>query len=190
MSTKYRAAIGAIFATGLTASLAGLLARPATAAPPPAATQTAGASPAHFEPSSDPESQARTISTHGSWTAVCIGRMLLVIDEFEDGSHFAIVDRADGKFGLVLSSPRWHLTKGMRLRMTINIDGRVFSGDVQVISETMLALDDVGKEFVVALYGGQRATIEVGQYSAEVTQLADAAAAIDDAVRYQVAAAR
>jgi hypothetical protein len=201
MSTKYRLAIGAAFAIGLTASAAGLSAAPAVAAAPgqvcyfgecaPGAAPQVPAQPA-AQPSqsgSGCQDSAQTISEHGSWKAVASCSMIMIVDEFDDGSKFAIVDTG-GKVGIVLKNPHWHLSTGKRFVVTISVDGHEFSAMVPALDSTMIGLEDVSMDFVKALYRGHKARIQVGQESFTMTRLADAAAALDDAIRYQKRVAR
>jgi hypothetical protein len=200
MSTQ-RSAIGAAFAIGLSGSVVGLLTSPAAAAPgqvcyfgecgPGTAPQApASPSPVSGGQSAGSGSPVQKISEHGSWIAVSSGRMLMIIDKFSDGSQFAIVDRGDGNFGVILKNPRWRLATGQRYIMTIKIDGHAFTAMSPALDETMIGLENASKDFVAALYSGHRARIEVGEFSAEITRLADAAAAMDDAIRYRQTVAR
>jgi hypothetical protein len=190
MSNTYRAAIGAALAIGLIGSSALTLAGPAAAA---SSGQTcyfgecgdgiAPRTPVVAPAPESQDSQVEKISEHGSWKAFASGRMVMVVDEFEDGSKFAIVSSGRGKVTLVLSNPHWHLQKGSRTRMTITVDGQAYAATVTAINETMLTLDDVSKEFLQAFYHGDRAQIRVGDFRAEMQSLPDAQRVIDDAER-------
>jgi len=196
MST-YRAVIGTAFVIGLMGSSALTLAAPAMAAP---AGQTcyfgectdgpAPRTPVVAPAPKTEEAQVEKICEHGSWKAVAYGRVVMIIDEFDDGSRFAFVDPGDGKIRLVLSNSRWHLSKGRSIKMTVTIDGEAYAATVTAIDETMLAVDDVSREFLQAFYHGDRALIRVGDFKFEMRSLPDAARTIDDAIRYQKVASR
>jgi hypothetical protein len=51
-------------------------------------------------------------------------------------------------------------------------------------------VDGASKELLKALYNGRKGRIEVGEYSFDMTNLADAAAAIDDVVTHMQQASR
>jgi hypothetical protein len=202
MSTKYRLAIGAAFAIALTTSVAGLSTAPAVAGTPGQVCYFgecgAGVAP-QPQPPAEPASACQggqsddtvqKIAEHGSWKALASCKMLLIIDEFDDGSQFGFVDAGDGKIGLVLKNPSWHLSTNKRYVMTISVDGHAFSAMVPAVDETMLGLEDVSTDFVKAFLRGHRAHIQVGQDSYELRQLADAAATLDDAIRYRKNAGR
>jgi hypothetical protein len=71
----------------------------------------------------------------------------------------------------------------------VRIDGEVFKGTA-VPNEGFLEVGGVSKAFVAALYRGRKGHIEVGEYRFDMTNLADAAAAIDDLARYQQTSSR
>jgi hypothetical protein len=192
MFDKSRAALAAILAIGLTGSLVGSFVGPALAAP----GQTCyfgecgpGATPARTE-QAQPGNQAVMIGTHGNWKAMMVGQGAMIVDQFDNNAKFAILVYPEGKVGLMLSHPDWHLTKGQQVQMTINIDGHVFKGTAVAGDGSVLEVDGVSKELATAFYKGQKGRIEVGQYKFDMTNLADAAAAIDDVIHYKQTASR
>jgi hypothetical protein len=136
-------------------------------------------------PASAQPSEARALPKHGSWKAVVIGEGAMIVDEFDNGAKFAILAYPEGKIGLLLSHPDWHLKRGQQVEMVVRIDGEVFGG-----SAGFLEVDGVSKALVAALYRGRKDRIEFADYRFDMTNLANAAAAIDDVVRYQQTASR
>jgi hypothetical protein len=68
--------------------------------------------------------------------------------------------------------------------MSIEIDGEVYTGKAVVNDKGLLEVEGVSKDLLKALYNGRKGRIEVGEYSFTMSNLADAAAAIDDAVAH------
>ena len=137
-----------------------------------------------------PEKQPVTFASHSSWSAVAAGDgTIIIMDEFHDGSKFAIVDAGE-KVGLLMTNPAWHLGSGNRYTMKISIDGKAFSATVPALDDTTLGLEDIEADFIATFYHGRAARIEIGQYSADILSLPDAASTIDDAVRYKKTAMR
>jgi hypothetical protein len=85
----------------------------------------------------------------------------------------------------MMTNPSWHLVLGQNFTMKITVDGNVFSSVVPVVDETTHGLEDVESSFIGAFYHGHTGRIEIGQYSADITSLPDAASAIDDALLYK-----
>ena len=189
MLKKSRAAVSAVLALGLAGALAGSWAVPASAAPGQvcyfgecgASSGTASRSTA---PQSAPQSAPRELPRHGSWHAVTMGGGAMIVDEFPNGAKFAILAYPQGGFGLLLTHPEWHLKKGQRADMSIEIDGEVYTGKAVVNDKGLLEVEGVSKDLLKALYNGRKGRIEVGEYSFTMSNLADAAAAIDDAVAH------
>jgi hypothetical protein len=191
MSNKSRT-VSALLAIGVAGMLAGSWVGPASAAPGQVcyfgecSTSTAPAAP----PASAQPSEARALPKHGSWKAVVIGEGAMIVDEFDNGAKFAILAYPEGKIGLLLSHPDWHLKRGQQVEMVVRIDGEVFGGSAVVNEKGFLEVVGVSKALVAALYRGRKGRIEVADYRFDMTNLADAAAAIDDVVRYQQTASR
>lgn len=178
-----RVAVSALFALGLAGAAAGL-ASPASAAPGQVcyfgecrASTGPSAQPA---PAPTPAStQSKVIARRGSWSAVLVGEGAMIIDEFANGSKFAIVAYPEGKFGLMLTHPEWRLKAGQRAEMSVKIDGETYKGTAVANDKGILEVDGCSKEMLKALYGGRQGRIEVGDYSFTMTNLSDAKSVID-----------
>ena len=183
MSKMSRTAVSAALALALAGALAGASTAPASAAPGQVcyfgecSTSTAP-SPA---PANN-QAKARPLPQHGSWRSVLIGQGAMVYDQFDNGAKFAILFYPEGKFGLLMGHPEWHLKAGQQASMTVRIDGDVYTGKAVANDNGLLEVDGVSKELLKALYNGRKGRIEVGDYSFDMTNLADAAAAIDDVI--------
>lgn len=140
--------------------------------------------------STSTQSKARLLAKHGSWSAVLVGQGAMVVDEFANGSKFAILTYPGGKFGLLLTHPEWRLPRGQRAEMTIRIDGDVYKGNAVANENGMLEVDGPSKALLTALYRGQKGQISVGDYRFDMTNLADAAAAIDAVIAHLKTASR
>ncbi|MFO1159404.1 MAG: hypothetical protein U1E60_11240 [Reyranellaceae bacterium] len=186
MFKRSRMAVSALLALGL----AGVLAAPASAAPgqvcyfgecrPSVASNAAPSAPA---PATVPTSQARgVVAKRGSWSATLIGDGAMFIDQFDNGAKFAILAYPEGKVGLLLTHPEWRLKAGQRVEMTIRIDNDLYKGTAVANEQGMLEVDGASKDLLPALYRGRKGRIEVANYSFDMTNLADAAAVIDEAV--------
>jgi hypothetical protein len=125
------------------------------------------------------------VGRHGSWTAVVNGQIEMIVDEFNDGSTFAVAT-GSGTSALLMNSPKLSLADGQTVHVAITVDGRVFSDTAKALNSTTLVLDDKlhMPDFLRGLYNGHRAHIEAGSYVADMLQLADAKAAIDDIAAY------
>jgi hypothetical protein len=64
--------------------------------------------------------------------------------------------------------------------MSIDIDGDVYTGKAVVNEKGLLEVEGVSKDLLNTLYNGRKGQIEVYRFT--MSNLADAAAAIDDAV--------
>jgi hypothetical protein len=189
MFKQSRKAVSAVLALAVAGAVAGSWAAPASAAPGQVCYfGECGVSTVSGSPSTT--SNARLLSQHGSWKAVLIGQGAMVYDQFDNGAKFAILAYPEGKFGLLLSHPEWHLKAGQGAELSISIDGDVYKGKAVVNDNGMLEVDGVSKELLKALYNGRKGRIEVGGYSFDMTNLADAAAAIDDVVTHMQRASR
>jgi hypothetical protein len=107
MSTIHRAAIAAGLAIGLTGLSALTLAGSAAAASSgqtcyfgECADGPAPRTPVVASPRQSEDSEVKKICEHGSWTAVAYGRTVMIVDDFGDGSLFAIFSPGNGKIGL------------------------------------------------------------------------------------------
>lgn len=189
-----RVAVSALFAFGLAGVLAGVAA-PASAAPGqicyfgecrPSTGPSAQTTPAPAPVST----QSKLIAKRGSWSALMIGDGAMVVDEFANGSKFAILAHPDGKFGLMLMHPEWRLKPGQRAEMTVKIDGEVYKGTAVANDKGILEVDGCSKEMVKALYDGRQGRIEVGDYSFTMTNLADAKAVFDAVLAHLKTASR
>jgi hypothetical protein len=181
----------ALFAIGL-AALAGSLTAPATAAPGDICyfgECRSSAAPATPAPSAQP-AQIRTVAQHGSWKAIAVGTGAMVVDEFDNGAKFAVLIYPDGKLGLMVSHPTWNLNRGQQIEMRVQIDGEAFRGTAVVNESGILEINSLNKSLLAALYRGRKGLVEAGGYRFEMTNLADAAAAIDSMIRYQRTASR
>jgi hypothetical protein len=187
MFKKSRKAVSAVLALGLAGALGGSWVAPASAGQV-CYLGECGISKASGTSSTQPN--ARLLSQHGSWKAVLIGQGAMIYDQFDNGAKFAILAYPEGKFGLLLSHPEWHFKAGQRPELSISIDGDVYKGKAVVNENGMLEVDGVSKDLLKALYNGRKGRIEVGEYSFDMTNLADAAAAIDDVVAHMQRASR
>jgi hypothetical protein len=185
-----RVAVSALFAFGLAGALAGT-ATPAAAAP--GQVCYFGECRASTGPATRPapaSTQSRVIAKSGSWSAVLVGEGAMIIDQFANGSRFAIVAYPEGKFGLMLMHPEWRLKAGYRAEMTVKIDGEVYKGVAVANDKGVLEVDGASKEMLKALYRGRQGRIEVGDYSFTMTNLADAKAVIDAVLTHLKTASR
>ncbi|MFO1159420.1 MAG: hypothetical protein U1E60_11320 [Reyranellaceae bacterium] len=190
MFKRSRVAVSALFALGLAGVLAGSWAAPASAAPGQVCyfgecrTSTAQVQPAPASTGS------KVIAKRGSWSAQLVGEGVMIVDEFANGSKFAIVTYPQGRFGLLLTHPDWRLKAGQRAEMSVKIDGEAYKGTAVVNEHGMLEVESASKELLQALYRGRQGRIEVGDYSFTMTNLADAAAVIDAVVSHLKTASR
>jgi hypothetical protein len=177
MVKRYRKAVSAVLAFGLAGALAGPLVGPAAAA-----DQVCYFGECRGESTS--QSKPQVISQRGSWSAVISGKSALIVDEFKNGARFAILAYPEGKLDLLLSHPDWRLKAGQRAAMSVRIDGEVFKGTAVANDKGYLEVDGASKDLLKALYRGRQGRIEVGDYSFDMTNLADAAAVIDAAAAH------
>ena len=185
-----RVAVSALFAFGLAGALAGMT-TPASAAPGQVCYfGECRASTAPAAPSAPASTKSRVIAKSGSWSVTLVGQGAMIVDEFANGSKFAILAYPEGKLGLLLTHPDWRLKRGQRAEMSIRIDGELFEGTAVANEHGMLEVDGVAKDLLKALYNGRKGRIEVGDYSFDMTNLADAAAVIDKAVAHLQSASR
>ena len=191
MSKMSRTAVSAALALALAGALAGGSIGPASAAP--GQVCYFGECSTSAAPSPAPANQAkpRPLPQHGSWRSVLIGQGAMVYDQFDNGAKFAILIYPEGnKFGLLLSHPEWHLKAGQQASMTVRIDGDVYKGKAVANENGFLEVDGVSKDLLKALYNGRKGRIEVGEYGFDMTNLADAAAAIDEVIAHLKTASR
>ena len=188
MYSFHRAMIAVLFAATLAGPFAGQ-----AAASPGAACYFGECAPGASAPATEgtgaterKEPSTRVVAEHGSWMALASGQMLLIVDRFQDGLKFAIAIEGDS-IDLLVTNPKWGMKKGAQYTLNVRIDDRLFSDPVVAVDATTLVLKDVSPKFVAALYRGGRGSIAIGSYHAEMTALTDAAATLDDAVRYQKA---
>jgi hypothetical protein len=188
MFTKSRTALVAL---GFMAAMAGSF-TPAMAAEPGQVCYfgecRVATAPTARAPSAQPE--VRVVAAHGSWKAVKVGSSVAIIDEFGNGAKLIVLIGSSGKLGLMLSHPDWRLKQGQQAEMTIRIDGSSFKGTVVANENGMLEANDLNSAFLKRLHSGRSGMIEVGGYSFEMTNLADAAAAMDGYLRYLKTASR
>ncbi|WP_395714224.1 hypothetical protein [Reyranella sp.] len=191
-----RVAISALVAFGLAGALAGMTA-PASAAPGQVCyfgecrTSTRPSAQATPAPAPTPAStQSKLIAKRGSWSAVLVGEGAMIIDEFANGSKFAIVTYPEGKFGLMLMHPDWRLKAGQRAEMSVKIDGETYKGTAVANDKGILEVDGCSKDMLKALYRGRQGRIEVGDYSFTMTNLADAKSVIDAVLEHLKMASR
>ena len=176
-------AVSALFAFGLAGAAAGI-ATPAGAAPGQVCyfgeCRTSTGPSAQVAPAPAPAStQSKLIAKRGGWSAVLVGEGAMIIDEFANGSKFAIVAYPEGKFGLMLMHPEWRLKAGQRAEMSVKIDGETYKGIAVANDKGPLEVDGCSKDMLKALYRGRQGRIEVGDYSFTMTNLADAKSVID-----------
>ncbi|MBV8186366.1 MAG: hypothetical protein JO339_03930 [Alphaproteobacteria bacterium] len=192
MFKQSRKAVSAVLALAVAGVVAGSWVAPASAAPGQVCyfgeCGSKSAAPASGQSSN--QAKSRLLSQHGSWKAVLIGQGAMIYDQFDNGAKFAILAYPEGKFGLLLSHPEWHLKAGQPAEMSIRIDGDVYKGKAVANENGMLEVDGVSKDLLKALYNGRKGRIEVGEYGFDMTNLADAAAAIDDVVAHMERASR
>ncbi|MFO1084127.1 MAG: hypothetical protein U1E21_06175 [Reyranellaceae bacterium] len=183
-----RVAVSALVAFGLAGALAGLS---VSASAAPGQVCYFGECRAQATPATAPTTtQSRVIAKRGSWSAVLVGEGAMIIDEFANGSRFAIVAHPEGKFGLMLMHPEWRLKAGQQAEMSVKIDGEVYKGTAVANDKGILEVDGCSKDMLKALYRGRQGRIEVGDYSFTMTNLADAAAVIDAVLTHLKTASR
>ena len=181
-----RVAVSALFAFGLAGSLAGFSASAA-----PGQVCYFGECRAQAAPATAPAStQSRVIAKRGSWSAVLVGDGAMIIDEFANGSKFAIVAHPEGKFSLMLMHPEWRLKAGQQAAMLVKIDGEVYKGTAVANDKGILEVEGASREMLQRLYRGRQGRIEVGDYSFTMTNLADAKAVIDAVLAHLKMASR
>ncbi|MGE0577049.1 MAG: hypothetical protein AB7F22_26740 [Reyranella sp.] len=187
-----RAAVSALFAFGLAGAAAGI-ATPASAAPGQVCYfgECRTSTGPSVRPAPTPAStQSKLVARRGSWSAVLVGERAMIIDEFANGSKFAIVAHPEGKFGLMLMHPEWRLRAGQRAEMSVTIDGEVYKGTAVADDRGILEVDGCSKEMLQKLYRGREGRIEVGNYSFTMTNLGDAKAVIDAVLAHLKVASR
>lgn len=187
MFKKSGKAVSALLAVGIVGAMAGSWTGPA------AAGQVCyfGECRASATPAPAPQSKATQVSKRGSWSSVLVGEGAMIIDEFQNGSRFAILVYPSGQFGLMLMHPEWQLEKGQEVEMTIRIDGEGYKGKAVATERNVLTVDGVSKDLLKTLYRGRQGRIEVPNYSFDMTNLADAAAVINDTMaRLKTSASR
>lgn len=193
-----RVAVSALFAFGLAGALAGM-STPASAAPGQVCyfgecrTSTGPSAQAAPAPAPAPtlaSTQSKLIARRGSWSAVMVGEGAMIIDEFANGSKFAIVAYPEGKFGLMLMHPEWRLKAGQRAEMSVTIDGETYKGTAVANDKGILEVDGCSKEMLQKLYRGRQGRIEVGDYSFTMTNLTDAKSVIDAVLAHLKMASR
>ena len=191
MFKRSRMAVSALFALGLAGALAGTTAIPASAAP--GQVCYFGECRASTGPSTQPApttNPSRLIAKRGSWSAHLVGKSAVIVDEFNNGAKFAIVAHADGRFDLALSDPEWRLKQGQRASIKVTIDGDAYQGTAVANGQGMLEVADASKDMLKALFRGRQGRIEVGDYSYDMTNLADATSVAQAAVKHLNTAAR
>lgn len=129
---------------------------------------------------STPSKGTQVVAKRGSWSAHLVGQGAMIIDEFQNGAKFAIVVYPAGKAGLMLMHPDWKLQKGQQVEMIVRIDRETYKGTATAIENNVLAVDNASKDLLQTLYRGRQGRIEVPNFSFDMTNLADAAAVIDD----------
>lgn len=170
-------AVSTLLAVGLVGALAGSWAAPATAGQ----VCYFGECSASSSPAPSSQSKAtQVVAKRGSWSARLVGQGAMIIDEFQNGAKFAIVVYPEGKAGLMLMHPDWKLQKGQQVEMIVRIDREVYKGTATAIEHNVLAVDGASKDLLQTLYRGRQGRIEVPNFSFDMTNLADAAAVIDD----------
>lgn len=191
-----RVAVSALFAFGLVGAAAGM-ASPASAAPGQVcyfgecrASTGPSAQPTPVPAPTPASTQSKLIAKRGSWSAVLVGEGAMIIDEFANGSKFAIVAYPEGKFGLMLMHPEWRLKAGQRAEMSVKIDGETYKGTAVANDKGILEVDGCSKDMLKALYRGRQGRIEVGDYSFTMTNLADAKSVIDAVLAHLKMASR
>ena len=191
-----RVAVSALFAFGLAGALAGMT-TPASAAPGQVcyfgecrASTGPSARPAQPAAPTTVSTQSKLIARRGSWSAVMIGEGAMIVDEFANGSKFAILAYPEGKFGLMLMHPEWRLKAGQRAEMSVTIDGEVYKGTAVANDKGILEVEGASREMLQRLYRGRQGRIEVGDYSFTMTNLADAKAVIDAVLAHLKMASR
>jgi hypothetical protein len=166
-----------LLAAGLVGALAGSWAAPATAGQVCYFGECrATATPAPSAPSK----ATQVVAKRGSWSSHLVGQGAMIVDEFQNGAKFAIVVYPEGKAGLMLMHPDWKLQKGQQVEMVVRIDREAYKGTATAIEDNVLAVDSVSKDLLQGLYRGRQGRIEVPNFSFDMTNLADAAAVIDD----------
>ena len=191
MFKRSRMAASALFALGLVGALAGTTAIPASAAP--GQVCYFGECRASTGPSAQPApstTQSRLIARRGSWSAHLVGEQAVIVDEFNNGARFAIVAHANGRFDLVLTHPEWRLKQGQRASIKVTIDGDGYQGTAVANGHSMLEVANASQDMLRALFRGRQGRIEVGDYGFDMTNLADATAVAQAAVKHLKTASR
>jgi hypothetical protein len=108
---------------------------------------------------------------------------VVVLDRFENGATFGILDPRDGDISLAVDDPDWELEEGQRVPMSLEIDGRKYTGVAVAGGATTVAMAHVPGRVIEAMVQGQRATLTVGhdRFSMDLT---NAAESIFDAAGY------
>ena len=190
MFKRSRVAVSALLALGLSGALAGFAA-PASAAPGQVCYfGECRASTAPAAPSAPASTKSRVIAKSGSWSVTLVGQGAMIVDEFANGSKFAILAYPEGKFGLMLMHPEWRLRAGQRAEMSVTIDGEVYKGTAVANDKGILEVEGASREMLQRLYRGRQGRIEVGDYSFTMTNLADAKAVIDAVLAHLKMASR
>lgn len=96
----------------------------------------------------------------------------------------------EGNPGLMLTHPNWKLQKGHQMEMIVRIDGEVYPGTATAIENNVLTVNSVSRDLPKTLYRGRQGRIEVPNFSFEMTNLADAAAVMNDTLAHLKSASR
>jgi len=94
-----------------------------------------------------PDDGFRVLVKQGSWSVLSNGQMIIVNKQFDDGAKFAIIRTKDG-YGLAFVDPNWNLREGQIFKVSVDIDGKTFTGQGKAASSTMMIVADIRDQFI------------------------------------------
>ena len=110
-----------------------------------------------------PARSAETLGSYGLWTSVVSGssrdRVCGVRTEMTRGGSVSLAMR-NGKVHLLLWHPRWDFARGDQIRLSVDVDGRGFSG-TGAAEDSMIVAENLSEAFLDAFLSGRRVEIEL-----------------------------
>ncbi len=132
-----------------------------------------------------PARSAETLGSYGLWTSVVSGsgrdRVCGMRTEMTRGGSVSLAMR-NGKVHLLLWHPRWDFARGDQIRLSIDVDGRGFSGTGNA-KDSMIVAENLSESFLDAFLAGRQMEIELPGRVQWTLDLSGSQAAARDMVR-------
>src|SRR5919202_1228926 len=110
-----------------------------------------------------PARSAETLGSYGLWTSVVSGsgrdRVCGVRTEMTRGGSVSLAMR-NGKVHLLLWHPRWDFARGEQIRLSVDVDGKGFSGTGEA-EDSMIVAENLSEAFLDAFLAGRQMEIEL-----------------------------